>query len=87
MIAMETGMILMAEGGPVIVPEGIVPEATAPGVLAPEGTVLDGVPLAAMVPATAEESNPRSVTHENKVISTEYGDWKCVTGERVVLSV
>ena len=24
---------------------------------------------------------------ENRVISTKYGDWKCVTGERVVLSL
>lgn len=79
MTAMETGMILMTEGTLVIVPAGGVPDAHVPGV-----TVPDGAPHAVMVPATVEASNPRSLVHENRVISTIYGDWKCVTGDRVV---
>ena len=87
MVATEIGMILMTEGTLAIVPEGGGPAAIVPDVPVPGVTVLDGAPLAVMVPATVEESNPRSVAHENRVISTKYGDWKCVTGERVVLSV
>ena len=87
MIATEIGMILMTEGTLAIVPEGVGPEAIVPDVPVPVVTVLDGAPLAVMVPATVEESNPRSVAHENRVISTKYGDWKCVTGERVAVSL
>ena len=87
MIATEIGMILMTEGTLAIVPEGGGPAAIVPDVPVPGVTVLDGAPLAVMVPATVEESNPRGVAHENRVISTKYGDWKCVTGERVVLSL